>query len=67
MEKYDFVVVGGGIAGICASVAAARKGVSVALIQDRPLVGGNNSSEIRVQLGGNSKFTAVSGYWQSCE
>lgn len=52
VEKYDFVVVGGGIAGICASVAAARKGVSVALIQDRPLVGGNNSSEIRVQLGG---------------
>jgi hypothetical protein len=49
---FDFVVVGGGIAGICASVAAARKGLQVALIQDRPLVGGNNSSEIRVQLGG---------------
>jgi hypothetical protein len=49
---FDFVVVGGGIAGICASVAAARKGLKVALIQDRPLVGGNNSSEIRVQLGG---------------
>jgi len=50
---FDFVVVGGGMAGICASVAAARKGLKVALIQDRPLVGGNNSSEIRVQLGGN--------------
>ena len=49
---FDFVVVGGGIAGICASVAGARKGLKVALIQDRPLVGGNNSSEIRVQLGG---------------
>lgn len=51
-KDFDFVVVGGGIAGICASVAAARKGLKVALIQDRPLVGGNNSSEIRVQLGG---------------
>ncbi len=49
---FDFVVVGGGIAGICASVSAARKGLKVALIQDRPLVGGNNSSEVRVQLGG---------------
>lgn len=50
--NFDFVVVGGGIAGICASVGAAREGLKVALIQDRPLVGGNNSSEIRVQLGG---------------
>lgn len=49
---FDFVVAGGGIAGICASVAAARKGLKVALIQDRPLVGGNNSSEVRVLLGG---------------
>ena len=50
--EFDIVVVGGGIAGICASVVAARKGLKVALIQDRPLVGGNNSSEVRVQLGG---------------
>ena len=49
---FDFVVVGGGIAGICASVSAARKGLKVALIQDRSLVGGNNSSEVRVLLGG---------------
>lgn len=50
--NFDFVVVGGGIAGICASVSAARKGLKTALIQDRSLVGGNNSSEVRVQLGG---------------
>ncbi len=49
---YDLVVVGGGIAGTCAAVAAARLGLSVALIQDRPLLGGNNSSEIRVHLHG---------------
>lgn len=45
---YDFVVVGGGYAGMCAAVAAARLGVKVALIQDRPVFGGNASSEVRV-------------------
>jgi hypothetical protein len=50
--SYDLVVVGGGVAGICAAVSAARKGVKVALINDRPVLGGNNSSEIRVHLGG---------------
>lgn len=49
---FDLVVVGGGIAGTCAAVSAARLGLSVALIQDRPLVGGNNSSEVRVHLQG---------------
>ena len=51
--KYDFVVVGGGVAGICASVASARMGSKVALINDRPIWGGCNSSEIRVHLGGH--------------
>ena len=50
--EYDFVVVGAGIAGMCAAVSAARLGCKVALINDRPVVGGNNSSEIRVHLGG---------------
>jgi hypothetical protein len=50
---YDFVVVGGGIAGISAAVSAARLGCRVALINDRPVLGGNNSSEIRVHLGGH--------------
>ena len=50
--NYDLVVVGGGIPGITASVMAARRGLKVALIQDRPVVGGNNSSEVRVWLGG---------------
>jgi len=51
-KLYDFVVVGGGIAGMCAAVSAARLGCKVALIQNRPLLGGNNSSEVRVHLGG---------------
>ena len=50
--SFDFVVVGGGVAGICAAIAAARTGSRVALIQDRKVLGGNNSSEIRVGLGG---------------
>ncbi len=51
--KFDLVVVGGGIAGTCTAVSAARLGVQVALIQDRPVLGGNNSSEVRVWLGGD--------------
>ena len=51
---YDLIVVGGGIAGICTSVSAARLGLQVALIQDRPVLGGNNSSEVRVWLGGET-------------
>ena len=49
---YDFIVVGGGMAGICAAVSAARLGCKVALIQNRPVLGGNNSSEVRVGLSG---------------
>lgn len=51
--EYDFVVVGGGISGMCAAVAAARLGCHVVLINDRPLWGGLNSSETRVHLGGH--------------
>lgn len=47
-HSYDFVVVGAGLAGICAAVTAARKGVRTALVQDRPVLGGNASTEIRV-------------------
>lgn len=51
--QFDLVVVGGGIAGTCAAISAARLGLKVALIQDRPVLGGNNSSEIRVHLRGD--------------
>lgn len=49
---FDLVVVGGGMAGTCAAISAARLGLNVALVQDRPMVGGNNSPEVRVHLQG---------------
>jgi len=49
---FDLVVVGGGIAGICAALSAARLGLTVALVHDRPVLAGNNSSEVRVWLSG---------------
>jgi hypothetical protein len=54
--EFDLVVAGGGIAGMCTAISAARLGVKVALIQNRPVLGGNNSSEVRVWLGGKTNF-----------
>lgn len=45
---YDLVVVGGGVAGCSTAISAARNGLTVALVQDRPVLGGNGSSEVRV-------------------
>jgi hypothetical protein len=53
--ETEILVAGGGLAGICAAIAAARQGVSVVLVQDRSRLGGNSSSEIRMHvLGANS-------------
>ncbi len=58
--KFDLVVVGGGIAGTAASIAAAEQGMKVALIHDRPVLGGNASGEIRVHtLGIYGKFERI--------
>jgi hypothetical protein len=47
-QAFDLVIVGGGIAGCAAAIAAAEQGLKVALIHDRPVLGGNASSEVRV-------------------
>lgn len=52
-KQYDLVVVGGGYSGMGAAISAARMGVRVALIQDRAVLGGNGSSEVRVWAMGN--------------
>lgn len=49
---FDVAVLGGGMAGICAAVSAARYGAKTVLVQDRPVLGGNASSEIRVHVNG---------------
>ena len=58
-ETFDCVVVGGGMAGCGASLAAARSGIRVALIHDRLVVGGNASQEIRVATRGEIRNPIV--------
>ena len=50
--QYDLVVVGGGLSGMCAAIAAARNGAKTAIIQNRSMFGGNASSEIRMHIVG---------------
>ena len=56
--ECDVVVVGGGMSGICAALAAARHGVRTALVHDRHVLGGNGSSEIRMHICGASENLA---------
>ncbi|GGG60437.1 FAD-dependent oxidoreductase [Paenibacillus radicis (ex Gao et al. 2016)] len=56
--SYDVVVIGGGLAGLSAAIAAAREGAATALLQDRPVLGGNSSSEVRVTPHGAGRFHA---------
>ncbi|MFK0229956.1 FAD-dependent oxidoreductase [Streptomyces sp. NPDC090303] len=49
---HDIAVIGGGLAGVCAAIAAARLGQRVALVHNRPVLGGNSSSEVRVWVCG---------------
>ncbi len=69
LADYDFIVVGGGMTGLCAALAAARHGARTALVQDRPVLGGNASSEIRMHICGatanNEKTRAVRGRHRS--
>lgn len=51
-HKADLCVIGGGLAGVCTAVAAARRGAKVVLMQDRPVLGGNASSEIKMWICG---------------
>lgn len=59
----DFVVAGGGLSGICASISAARAGSRVTLIQDRPVLGGNASSEVRLWALGATSHMGNNNRW----
>ncbi|WP_430813846.1 FAD-dependent oxidoreductase [Carboxylicivirga sp. RSCT41] len=66
--QTDLVVCGGGLSGVCAAVTAAREGVRVVMIQDRPVLGGNASSEVRLwalgatsHMGNNNRWSREGG------
>lgn len=61
--KTDFVITGGGLSGVCAAIAAARSGIKVVLIQDRPVLGGNASSEIRLWILGATSHMGNNNRW----
>jgi hypothetical protein len=58
-EHFDLVVVGGGMGGCATALSAARNGVRVALVQDRPVLGGNASQEIRVGTRGERRYGLI--------
>ncbi len=59
----DLIVAGGGLSGVCCAVAAAREGVRVALVQDRPVLGGNASSEVRLWVLGATAHMSNNNRW----
>ena len=59
----DLVVVGGGLAGVCCAITAARAGIEVVLIQDRPVLGGNASSEVRLWILGATSHLGNNNRW----
>ena len=67
-HKVDFCVVGGGLAGMFAAISAARQGSKVLLMQDRPVLGGNASSEIRMWIrGAHGEYKKETGLLEELE
>jgi hypothetical protein len=62
-RQADLVVVGGGLAGTCAAIAAAREGLKTVLVQDRPVLGGNSSSEVRLWVLGATSHMGNNNRW----
>jgi len=59
----DLIVVGGGMSGVCAAVTAARQGMKVIMVQDRPILGGNASSEVRLWILGATSHMGNNNRW----
>ena len=62
-HECDLAVIGGGLAGVCCAITAARAGISVTLIQDRPVLGGNASSEVRLWVLGATSHMGNNNRW----
>lgn len=62
-NSHGLVIVGGGMTGVCCAITAAREGVDVALIQDRPVLGGNASSEVRLWVLGATSHMGNNNRW----
>ena len=61
--EADLIVVGGGMAGTCCAITAARAGIRVVLVQDRPVLGGNASSEVRLWMLGATSHMGNNNRW----
>ncbi len=59
----ELAVIGGGLSGVCTAITAARKGVKVVLLQDRPVLGGNSSSEVRLWILGATSHLGNNNRW----
>src|SRR6187402_2798318 len=59
----QLVVTGGGLSGVCCAITAARLGLQVVLIQDRPVLGGNSSSEVRLWVLGATSHMGNNNRW----
>ena len=59
----DLVVGGGGLSGLCCAITAARQGAHVILVQDRPVLGGNASSEVRLWVLGATSHMGNNNRW----
>jgi hypothetical protein len=59
----DLVIIGGGLSGVCAAITAARTGLKVILVQDRPVLGGNSSSEVRLWILGATSHMGNNNRW----
>lgn len=61
--KSDLIITGGGLSGVCAAITAARLGLKVVLVQDRPVLGGNASSEVRLWVLGATSHMGNNNRW----
>ena len=61
--EADLIVTGGGLSGVCCAITAARQGCKVVLVQDRPVLGGNSSSEVRLWILGATSHMGNNNRW----